>query len=689
MILNAFCSRFLSLCCIGLCSLATLSCRAEEAYPDLLPIGIIRGEVPPGGDATKFRARLNQETVVVRGLVHQILRWRTMKGDDAYGMLIQNIPADADDSADSSDGLFVFLGNLPSLPMTPQGDYQAKVGDLVTLRGMVNERFGQTELSEASVLEVKSGWDVDALLPPVALKLPEALSERQRILEKLEGMRVKLSKGAVAVSGSHPQPRTRDTQVWLIPADHPAARREDPASRRLYRPAHPLSGVPENLKQDGNGNYLVVGSLGLKERLEDRDKSLPPIYAGTPFEEDLVGGLQYTWNEYVLQVDQLPSPAPYTPARVTLPESDDTITRIRVAAYNVENLYDFVDDPFDNCDFQDDEGCPGSRFPLNYIPVSEEMFKARVKKVAQQIVNDLHSPDILMIQEAEDQDIGKLQDGVMIYGQSNDADGQIDVLQELALQIFAKGGPVYTVLVDRDGTDDRGIICAWMVQENKFMVASPDNVAQIFGEKPLLPSSRQWLPYCADVSNPKAFNAVFQGTPDNASELVNVFSRAVQVLLLAEVVTGKRIWIQNNHFSSGPDRHVERRSAQASVNAELSQLIRKLDPEALLIVGGDLNVFPRPDDPLDPPSDQLRALYDAGLFNVMDRIMKEDPARAYSYIYQGIAGTLDHFFLSPEAKNHLKFAAYLKLNAGSPESFPEFPPQRASDHDPLLIELGW
>lgn len=689
MILIQYSKRLLSVFFLTLFSLPALSCRAEEAYPDLLSIGEVRGEVPPADDASKFRARLNQETVVVRGLVHQILRWRTMKGKDAYGMLIQNLPDDADASADSSDGLFVYLGDAPLLPLHPQGDYEAKVGDLVTLRGMVNERYGQTEFSDASALAVKSGLDVDSLLPPVELSLPAAFSERQRVLEKLEGMRVRLPARAVAVSGLHPQYRTWDTQVWVIPPTHPAALRQNPSARRRYRPAHPLSTVTEALKNDGNGDFLIVGSLGLVERLADRDQRLPPIYAGMVFAKPVVGGIHYTWNEYVLQADTLPAFEPFNPTPANLPEVDPAAGRVRVAAYNVENLYDFVNDPYDNCDFQGDVGCPGSRFPLNYVPASDDIFKARVAKIADQIVNELHAPDILMIQEAEDQDLARMVNGVMIYGEKNDGDGQTDALQEVALQIFALGGPKYRVMVDRDGADDRGIVCAWMVKADKFRALPPESVPEVFGSEPALPASRQWLPLCKDVSNPKAFNAVFTGTPDNASELVTVFSRSVQVLLLEEIASGKRLWLQNNHFSAGPNRYVERRTAQAAVNAELSQLIRKLDPQAILLMGGDLNVFPRPDDPLDPPSDQLAPLYDAGMFNVMDRIMLDDPARAYSYIFNGVAGTLDHFFLSETAKQKLTFAAYLKLNAGSPEAFPEFPPLRASDHDPLLIELAW
>ncbi|WFB37703.1 hypothetical protein P3T73_08025 [Kiritimatiellota bacterium B12222] len=686
--MNIFPRWFLSALLMGFC-LLSLSCRAEEAYPDLMPIGEIRGKVTEHENAEKHRARLNKETLTVRGVVHQLLRWRTMKGIDVYGMLIQNLPEDADGDAETSDGLFVYLGSVPALPMLPQGTYTARVGDVVTLRGTVHERYGQTEFSEAKVLAVKKGGDVDKLIEPVDLELPASYSARQRLLERHEGMRLRLSEGSVAVSGTHPNNRTYDMQLWVIPHSHPAVQAENKAARRQYRPAHPMSTVPEGLEKDGNGMFLVIGSTGLVERLDDRELSLPPTQVGQELSSALTGGMVYTWGEYVLQVDRLPVFVPASEEDSVLPAEEEAHPRLRIAAYNVENLYDFVNDPFDFCDFHDDSGCPGSRFPLNYVPETDEIYRARVRKIALQIVEDLHSPDILMIQEAEDQDVGKIVEGEMVYGLENNADGQIDALQEVALEIVAMGGPVYEVMVDRAATDGRGIICAWLVQTENFKAVDPSEYMGIFGDEPQLSEDRVWLPMSATIANPKAFNAVFTGVPGGADEMEAVFSRAVQVLLLEDKRNGERIWIQNNHFSSGPDYKVDRRRAQAAVNAELSQLILQLDPGATVLVGGDLNVFPRPDDPLDPPSDQLGPLYEVGLFNVYDRIVVENPANAYSYIYRGVANVLDHFFLSEAAVEKLQFAAYLKLNAGFPESFPNELPLRASDHDPLMIELAW
>ena len=49
-----------------------------------------------------------------------------------------------------------------------------------------------------------------------------------------------------------------------------------------------------------------------------------------------------------------------------------------VATFNVENLYDFRDDPFDGCDFAGNTGCPGVSPPFDYVPASAEAYQARL-----------------------------------------------------------------------------------------------------------------------------------------------------------------------------------------------------------------------------------------------------------------------------------------------------------------------
>ncbi len=677
-------SAFLFLC-------VSLACgQGRGPYPDRIPIGAVQGRVTASDDGEAHRSPLVGESVVVRGMVHQIVRWQASAGHSLYGIMIQDLPDEADGDPLSSDGLFVYTGGAPNLRLQDQGNHAISLGDILVLRGNVNERFGQTELADAVVLAAETGADLDERLPPTPLTLSDDLSETMRILERHEGMRVQLSAGAQAVSGSYPNERNRDFLVWITPSENPILQRERAVERRLFRGAHPLSNVPPERWLEGHGMRLPLGSLALKGRADDGDIRLPPLKTGTVFPEVLTGGVQYSFGSYVLQVEEMPQTrGGENPATWRLPTPEGSEDRVRIASYNLENLYDFIDDPHSDCDFEGNSGCPGVREPFNYLPKSDEEYRARLRILARHIVEDLASPQIIMVQEIENQDIGVLTPAGMVYGEENDADGELDSLQELAIKIVALGGPVYTTAVNRHGGDNRGIICATMYQADLLEPLHPEADHPVLGAEPQIRIDGAPFGMNNEVVNPKAFNYALDELADGEPGMVGVFSRPVQVFALREKrEDGRTIWLLNNHFSAGPGRRVERRTAQARVNARIAEKLMALYPEDAVIVGGDLNVFPRPDDPLDPPSDQLGPLYDVGLFNVADRIMERDSANVYSYVFQGNANTLDHLFISPNLKEALAHATYVHLNADFPEGFRGEPPLRGSDHDVLLIELA-
>src|SRR4029453_18279387 len=96
------------------------------------------------------------------------------------------------------------------------------------------------------------------------------------------------------------------------------------------------------------------------------------------------------------------------------------------------------------------------------------------------------------------------------------------------------------------------------------------------------------------------------------------------------------LWALSNHFSSGPDGRVGQRTEQDAYAAAIATAIETAHPGARVVVGGDLNVFPRPDDPFSPghprfPSDQLAPLYDPGLPHLWGELVADDPAHAPSH----------------------------------------------------------
>jgi hypothetical protein len=104
--------------------------------------------------------------------------------------------------------------------------------------------------------------------------------------------------------------------------------------------------------------------------------------------------------------------------------------------------------------------------------------------------------------------------------------------------------------------------------------------------------------------------------------------------------------------------------------------------------GGDLNVFPRPDDPVPSnPGDQLGPLYEAGLHNLWDNLVADAPASAYSYDFEGQAQTLDSLFVNPALYGDLIQMRATHINADFSADDPANPSRGASDHDPQVARF--
>ncbi len=123
--------------------------------------------------------------------------------------------------------------------------------------------------------------------------------------------------------------------------------------------------------------------------------------------------------------------------------------------------------------------------------------------------------------------------------------------------------------------------------------------------------------------------------------------------------------------------------------------IQVANPYALIVVGGDLNVYPRPDDPFAPigqngSSDQLGSLYDPalGLTNLWDVLLKQAPESAYSYVYLGMAQTLDQMFVNAPLLSNLKQFRIAHINSDFPADYPGDVARGTSDHDPNVATFA-
>jgi predicted extracellular nuclease len=670
--------------------------------PEPRPIGEVQGAVTDATDGATFESPLEGQQVAVQGVVTQKTLARTSSGALQNGLFLQDTPERADGDPATSDGVFVFLGGFTTLLRADGGPaYTPQVGDELVLRATVTEFFALTELTSPRLLEVAAtGLDPDADVEVTEADPPDDLADANRYWERLEGTRIRVPGGSVATSGRDVFPATADAEVWVIRPDDPRAEREDPYARRVFRDPHPLDNVPGEAFDDGNGSRIMLASLGVKAATGDSTTLLPPARVFDSLTGDAVGGLFFSFEKYGVQVESAAFDAGTDPAGNAPPRAAERSREVAVSTYNMENLYDFRDDPTDGCDFAGNTGCPGVSPPFDYVPASATEYEARLGDIATQIAEDLHSPDLLLTQEAEDQDICSVAGGALTCGGAEAGDGKPDTLQELALAIAAAGGGSYDAALDRDGADDRGIVSGFLYRTDRMSLVAATADHPVLGSSPAVEYRAPGLAHNAEVANPKALNAELPDDVDTSTgtDGPNVFTRAPQVGRFRLAAAPGRpdaydLWAISNHYSSGPDGRVGQRTEQAAYGAAIAAAIEAGDPNARVVLGGDLNVFPRPDDPFAPgdplfPSDQLGPLYESGLVNLWDDLVADVPSAAYSYVFQGQTQTLDQLFVNERLHDDLVQVQAAHVNAGWPADHPGDGARGLSDHDPQVARFA-
>ncbi|MFI7603865.1 lamin tail domain-containing protein [Micromonospora sp. NPDC049366] len=632
----------------------------------------------------------------VRGVITQLTLARDSSGRDQRGFFLQSRRDATDGDPASSDGIFVFMGSFTSLI----GGYVPTVGDEVVLRARVSEYYNMTQLSSASLVrKLAEGLDVNTVVEVTDAVPPADLAAAERFWERHEGARLRVRAGSGAVSGRDVFASTADAELWVVDRDDPLLDRADPYARRVFRDAHPLDNDPTRLFDDGNGQRILLGSMGVKGTSGDSTTLVAPAHTFDTLRQDAFGGLYYSFEKYGVQVEGAEFAAGADPSKNNPPKPADRSAEVAVATYNVENLYDFRDDPFDGCDFTGNAGCPGVSPPFDYVPAGEADYQEHLTSLADQIVRDLHAPDLILVQEAEDQDICTVSGAALTCGGTDNADGAPDTIQELALAVRAAGGPAYAAAYDRTGADARGITAAFLYRTDRLSLAPATAGDPVLGAAPTVQYRAAGLPANADVQNPKALNALLPADVDTSTgrDGDNVFTRAPQVgkfTVAAAPGAAERftLWAVSNHYSSGPDSRVGQRREQAAYGAAIVTAIEASDANARVVYGGDLNVFPRPDDPIataarPTPSDQLAPLYAAGLRNLWDDLVAEVPASAYSYSYEGQAQTLDHLFVNEALHRDLVQVRAAHINADWPAEHTADGSRGSSDHDPQVARF--
>lgn len=529
-------------------------------------------------------------------------------------------PAPDQDPA-TSEGIFVFTRARP----------EAKVGDAAVVGGAVTEfrpggepsNLTTTEITATDVQVTSAGNPLPAAtvigvggrIPPTRVIDDDATGDAERsgvfqprhdgldFYESLEAMRVRVD-DAVAVS-----PRNRFGEIAVL---------ADDGARSSVRTARGGIVLREH---DANPERVI---------LDDVLAGTPQVDVADRFASPVVGVLDYSFGNVKLQITQTPGVSRGDlPREVARPAGPDDLS---VATFNVENL---------------DAGDPQQKFDA----------------LAAEIVDRLRSPDILAVQEVQD-DTGPRNDGVVTDDQT---------FARLAEAIRGAGGPAYAARsidpVDgQDGGEPGGNIrVGFLFREDGALAfvdrpggdaTTPTNAVRDDQGRARLTLS----PGRIDPGNP-AFD-------DSRKPLAGEFTWR-----------GRRIFVIANHWNSkgGDDPLFGRfqppraatetqRRAQAEVVAGFVEDILSIEPGARVVVAGDLNDFEF--------SAAVRRLTEAGLTDLPSTV---PPRERYTYVFDGNSQVLDHILLSPALARGPYSYDIVHTNA-------EYA-QRPSDHDPQLVRL--
>jgi predicted extracellular nuclease/Ca2+-binding RTX toxin-like protein len=572
------------------------------------------------------------------------------------GFWIQD--ANGDGNAASSDGIFVFTNAAPTV----------QVGQLVSVSGVVDEfipngaaagslpvtEIVATAASGGAVSVLGTGPEIAAtviggeggLLPPST-----SFADATAFYESLEGMLVTV-KEAVVVGA------TNDFGEIYAVIDNDADRSNGVGDSDLNdRGALQIEGGSSDF-----GNTNVTGGDFNPERLQIDDDSgvlagfaSPSVSTGAQL-GDVTGVVGYNFGNYEVVATEaftVDTPSALIKETTALVGSADRLT---VASYNAENL-----DPNDGV--------------------------ARFNVIAQEILNNLKAPDIIALQEVQDNDGPGSAAGSTVKS----ADVTLQMMVD-ALNAAAPAGIVYAFVDnpfigdDTNGGEGGGNI------RNAFIYRT-DRVDFVDGSLKTIAADG------SAITDPA-------GAGDQQTNPDNPFYDSRLPLVATFEFNGEDVTIVNNHFTSkggsaalyGSDGtplnggEVQRAAQAQAVNNFVDGLL-SADSDAKVVVAGDLNDFEF-EEPLAvikgtgsvsnydvPATDPIAATatYTEGGMQVLHDLLDTLPGdERYDYVFEGNAQTLDHVLVTAGLQNGAQFDV-VRINA-------EFGDQ-TSDHDPLVASL--
>ncbi len=538
------------------------------------------------------------------------------------GFYLQDPSPDADDA--TSEAIFVFTSSAPSVAV---GDQVQVVGNVAEFRpgGSASTNLTTTELTSPATIVLSSGnplppagvIGVGGRVPPSMVIEDDAAgsvetsgvfdpaSDGIDFYESLEAMQVQVN-GAVAVG-----PRNNFGEIAVVGDNGANASVRTPRGGIVVRPG------------DFNPERVI---------LDDVIAATPTVDTGDTFSAPIVGVLDYSFGNFKLLVTTSPTSASSGLARETVPSPG--VGELSIATFNVENL-----DPTD----------PPAKF----------------SELAGLIVTNLGAPDLLSLEEMQDSN-GPVNDSVV------DATA---TFSQLIAAIQATGGPAYQFrqinpLDDQDGGEPGGNIRVG------FLFRTDRGLS--FVDRP----GGDATTATTIVSNggiPEL--SISPGRVDPANSAWSVPEGVRKPLAGEFVYDGRPLFVIANHWKSkgGDDPLFGRfqpptlvteaqRTAEAQVVNDFVDSILAVDPNAAIVVLGDLNDFD-----LSTPL----AMVEGGVLTSLVETLPQ--AQRYSFVFDGNAQTLDHILVSGGLVGDVSLFDIAHVNA-------EFAVQ-ASDHDPLVAQI--
>lgn len=550
---------------------------------------------------------------------------------DSNGFYMQDAEGDGDIA--TSDAIFVFTGSVPGVT----------IGDEVDVTGNVSEFYpGGQDTGNLSTTQLGSNPEITVLSS--GNELPEAviLGANGRPLS---------SKNIEDDNFTSFDPETDGIDFWeslegmLVTAPQPVA---VSGTSRFDEIFVAVDGGADATGTSDRGTLNISPDDFNPEKVQiDWDFGLDAIEAnvGTTF-EDITGVVSYDFGNFQINpTEQLVVVEDSTlePEVTELTGSENQLT---IATYNVLNL-----DPVVERQELTNNGEARN--------VDDDVGNGRFDAIAEQIVNNLGSPDIIGLQEIQDNTGGETGDGVISASET------------------------FETLINAIDLADDGLMndsSGYAYIDNTF-ITDLSSGGQPGG------NIRTGFLYKEDRVSLVEGSVQTIGTQDPGG----AFEGARLPLVATFEFNGEEVTVVNNHFSSkggsapilGVEQDFADRQEDVNVNGSLderqaqsaavSEFVADAlaeDPDANVVVVGDFNEF----EFVSP----LTQLEDAGLTNLTNTLPEDE---RYTFNFQGNSQALDHILVSDALVDD---AVYDIVHVNSEFAETE---NRASDHDPSLVQL--